>query len=214
MLYGRRRGHTLTPTKQALLQQKLPEMQVTLPEKGQLDIGKDKDLWLEIGFGGGEHLAWQAKSNPGVHIIGCEPFINGIASLLTHLKEDGTTNVSIHPNDVWELLNVLPEASLSRAFILHPDPWPKKRHHKRRLINKDFLSKLASLMKPGSELRIGSDDPLYTPWIESCLESHPTFQSTLSHSHDTQPEDWPTTRYQEKAIREGRVCRFFSYVRT
>jgi tRNA (guanine-N7-)-methyltransferase len=169
-LYGRRRGRRLRVGQQELLEELLPKLRIALPEAGE-PFGADalfgpeiRDLWLEIGFGGGEHLAWQAARHPEIGFIGAEFFLNGIASLLGHLARGGIGNVRIHPEDARPLLHALPDRSIGRAFLLFPDPWPKARHARRRFVGPENLAELARILKPGAELRIASDDPGYVAW--------------------------------------------------
>lgn len=208
--YGRRRGRRLRAGKQAL-------MDVLLPKLGigdwGLGIGEEyplpnaqslmpKPLWLEIGFGGGEHLVYQAAHHRDVGIIGCEPYINGIAELLKNIEGHKLKNVRIFPGDARLLIEKLPDACLERVFILYPDPWPKARHHKRRLISKAFLDSLVRVMKPGAELRLATDHEDYATWMLERLLSHTAFQWTAKTCDDwlKPPADWITTRYEQKRL--------------
>jgi tRNA (guanine-N7-)-methyltransferase len=163
------------------------------------------DLWLEVGFGAGEHLAYQAKANPSIGMIGCEPFVNGIASLLSHLDEQHIENVRIFTDDARLLLSRLPEASVGRLFALFPDPWPKKRHHKRRLINVEIVQTLAHVLKDCAELRLATDQAEYARWILWHLNEHPAFTWMALGPDDwrARPLDWPVTRYEKKARARG-----------
>ena len=164
------------------------------------------DVWLEIGFGGGEHLLWQARENPNIGLIGCEPFRDGVVRVLTAIDDEQLSNIRLHSDDARPLIRALEASSVSRVFILFPDPWPKKRHNKRRLINADLADNLARVMKSGSELRIATDIDDYLKAILLTFHSHPEFiwlaKSPLDWRH--RPHDWPATRYEQKAIREGR----------
>ncbi len=173
-------------------------------------------VWLEIGFGGGEHLAWQAEANPDVGIIGCEPFINGVASLLKQIDDRGLDNIRIHANDARDLLETLPDACLDRVFILFPDPWPKARHHRRRIVAPATLEQLARIMRPGTELRLATDHADYGRWMLRHLIRHPAFRWRARRPADwrQRPEDWPATRYEAKAIAAGRACLYLSFERT
>lgn len=163
-------------------------------------------VWLEIGFGAGEHLAWQAETNPRTGIIGCEPFINGVAALLGEIETRKLANIRLWDSDAREVLGWLGEGSLDRVFMLYPDPWPKARHHKRRLVSPRTLATLARVMRPGAELRIGSDIPDYVRATLEAVFTTPDFEWLAERPEDwrARPPDWPQTRYEKKAIREGR----------
>lgn len=204
--FGRRRGRRLRPTKQGLFDTLLPKLTLALPESGTLDVRalfpRQKDYWLEIGFGGGEHLAHQAGLNPGVGIIGCEPYINGIADLLKHIDSHKLDNIAVFTEDARLLMAKLPDASLSRVFILYPDPWPKARHHKRRLVSRELLDELARIMKPGAVLRLATDHADYCTWMLERLLPYPEFSWTAKDCDDwLKPwSDWIPTRYEQKAL--------------
>lgn len=172
-------------------------------------------LYLEIGFGGGEHLARMATLHKDVHFIGCEPYVNGISGLLKHIETNGTKNIHIYTDDVRELFATMPDASIERVYILYPDPWPKVRHHKRRLLQKPLLDMLARVMKPGAELRIATDWDDYATWILEQLLPHPAFAWQASSAEDwTKPwDEYAPTRYEEKAKREGRSSSYFRFTR-
>lgn len=209
-LYGRRKGRPLRPAQRAALERLLPELELDLgclSTDPKALFGEQADaLWLEIGFGGGEHLAWQAERNPEVGIIGAEFYINGVASLMKQLEDSGARNVRVHEGDALDLLAALPAGCLDRVFILFPDPWPKTRHHKRRIVARPVLDRLAQLMKPGAELRIATDDPSYREWILERVTDHPWFDWTAAGPDDwrRRSADWPATRYEKKALRAGR----------
>lgn len=172
-------------------------------------------MWLEIGFGGAEHLIWQAEHNPAIGLIGCEPFEDGVAKALTAIDEKALRNVLLHPDDARDLLRWLPESSIGRAFILFPDPWPKKRHVKRRLISPHLLDLLARVLRPGAELRIGTDIGDYLRTILIAFHGERRFRWTARGPADWRhrPADWPQTRYEQKAVRHGRRCYYLSFVR-
>jgi tRNA (guanine-N7-)-methyltransferase len=172
-----------------------------------------KEIWLEIGFGGGEHLAAQAAAHPDAGIVGCEPFVNGVVSLLGHVKSRDLRNVRIWPHDARDLIARLPPASLARAFILFPDPWPKARHHKRRLIAAPFLDALARVLAPSAELRVATDDADYRDWILERLADHPAFRPQDRAGWHARPPDWPPTRYEQKAIAAGRAPAYMRFRR-
>ena len=172
--------------------------------------------WLEIGFGGGEHLIWQADANPDVGLIGCEVFEDGVVKALSAIEEGGLANVRLSTEDARELLRHLPDASLDRVFILFPDPWPKKRHVKRRLVNRGLFDHLARVMRPGGELRIGTDIADYLRTMLLAARGRADFAWQVQGPRDwrLRPTDWPQTRYEAKAVREGRRCYFLRFIRT
>jgi len=209
LLYGRRKGPKLSAHQERLLETLLPKLrlnlQASVDPKNYFSGRAISDVWLEIGFGAGEHLLWQAEHHPDVGIIGAEPYISGIAKLLSKLAQssDGhNKNICIHDNDARDILEALPDASLGRVFILFPDPWPKSRHHKRRFIQTSMLDVLARVMKPGAELRFASDDADYAAWTLERVIAHPVFAWTATRAQDwkTRPPDWPETRYEAKAL--------------
>lgn len=210
--YGRRRGKKLRPNREKLVDELLPQLTIDISKVDTVLDGW-KEVWLEVGFGAGEHLVWQAERNPDVLVIGAEPYINGVAKLLSEIEAKGLKNIRILPNDVRPLLDALPAASLNRVFVLFPDPWPKKRHWERRFIGPDNLDRLARLMPPGAELRLATDDKSLLPWMTSHTRKHPAFQWNIAKCHDwlTRPDDWPATRYERKAIK-GRPY-FLRYTR-
>jgi tRNA (guanine-N7-)-methyltransferase len=206
-LYGRRRGKKLRAGQEALLDTLLPKLLIDIPPEPQkLDLaalfGGARDIWLEVGFGAGEHLVWQAAEHPDVGLIGCEPFINGVAKCLAHIERMAVANVRLFTDDARLLMAALPERSLSRVFILFPDPWPKTRHHKRRFVQRATLDGLAPLMKAGAELRLATDDPSYLPWMVEHACTHPAFDWLAERPSDwrSRPADWPPTRYEEKML--------------
>lgn len=186
----------------------LPQIAVKIPEGGTLDPCALFDralcaLWLEIGFGGGEHLAAQAAANPNVGFLGCEPFVNGVASLLGHVEKMGVKNVRIYPDDARVLLDALPEACLEKCFVLFADPWPKKRHHERRFIGPANLPRLARTIKCGGELRLATDVMPLADWMREHATAHPAF--TCVYDGTTPPADWVETRYEQKGRAAGRA---------
>lgn len=218
-LYGRRRGRKLRAGRRALMDTKLPLLRITLPASGSIDPRKlfsppAREIWLEIGFGGGEHLAAQAESHPGIGFIGAEVFENGIAKLLAEVEDRGLGNIRIFADDALLLLDRLADRSLGRVFILFPDPWPKERHKKRRLVSRETLAILARVMKPGAELRLATDDPDYAAWMAELLGSQDGFEARGQGegAWAARPLDWPATRYEQKAV-SGQPARFFLYRR-
>jgi tRNA (guanine-N7-)-methyltransferase len=220
MLYGRRRGHRLRAGQAGLVDALLPRLRVALDGDGPVDparlfVPPAAAVWLEIGFGGGEHLAWQAAANPDVGLIGCEPFVNGVAALLARIDRDGLTNIRIHDGDARHILERLAPASVARLFLLFPDPWPKRRHHKRRFVLRANLDRLARVVAPGGELRFASDSPDYVRWTLFHVHAHGAFAWTARSPRDwrTRPADWPSTRYESKALEAGRTPYYLSFVR-
>lgn len=205
MLYGRRKGPRLSAHQESLLRELLPELVLTLQPRADARTyfsAAVDDVWLEVGFGGGEHLMWQAQHHPGVGFIGAEPYVNGVVKLLSKLETDRQANLRIYPGDAREIVAALPEASLGRVFILFPDPWPKTRHHKRRFLQTETLNDLARVMKPGAILRFASDDAGYVEWTLERLAAHPAFAWMATRIADWQlrPADWPSTRYEVKEL--------------
>ncbi len=216
-LYGRRQGHALRIGQQQLVDELLPR--VSVPAEGALDartlFGDDRPLWLEIGFGAGEHLAGQAAANPQVGLIGCEPFLNGVVGALGHIERQGLANVRLHMGDAIQVLERLPDAGLDRVFLLHPDPWPKARHAKRRFMNPGPLDLIAAKLKPGGEFRLGTDHPIYCRWAMMQMNGRRDFEWLARRPADWQvrPADWPETRYEAKARRLGHEVWYFRYLR-
>jgi len=213
-LYGRRTGHKLRVGQAAMLEADLPALSIA-PDADLAALFPGQPLWLEIGFGRGEHMVAQAAAHPDIGIIGAEPFLDGVVGALVNIREAAITNIRLHHGDALDLLDRLPPASLSRAFLLHPDPWPKARHAKRRFVNPGPLALLARALKPGAELRIGTDHPIYCHWTLQQLQNHPDFtwlaETPADWNH--RPEDWPPTRYEQKALKEGREVWYFRFQR-
>jgi tRNA (guanine-N7-)-methyltransferase len=203
-LYGRRKGPKLSG-RQAELRRTLLTALAYDPVKDAFSQFPNsvQDLWLEVGFGAGEHLVWQAQAHPQVGLIGAEPYEMGMAKLLTKLEERPLNTVRLYEGDGREIIENLPDASLGRFFLLFPDPWPKTRHHKRRFLQMEMLDQLARVLKPGAELRFASDDKSYLPYALERLMAHPAFDwlATGPASWKTRPADWPPTRYETKAIK-------------
>ncbi len=218
--YGRRHGKTLRKSQKGYLSEDLGELRPRRitheenPARETIDptaiFGDDRPLWLEVGFGGGEHMVHMAARYPQVGVIGCEPFINGVAMLLGKIRAAGVTNVSVHPGDARDLMDVLPDACIDRAFLNYPDPWPKARHHRRRFVTPEHLIPLARVMRPGAEFRVASDIPDY---IRQTLEEVPKAGFTLVGDGPVAWEDWPSTRYEQKALREGRLPHYVTFRR-
>ena len=221
--YGRRKGKHLKASHERYLGEDLAAWSpgpVSWDENpGRLPLDTDamfggRPVWLEIGFGAGEHMIAQAAANPGVGIVGAEPYVNGVAALLGKLRDARVDNVRIHPGDARDLMDVLPGASLSRAFLLYPDPWPKARHHRRRFVTPEHLDPLARAMRPGAALRIATDIPDY---VRQALLEVPRagFGWTAGGPRDWREpwDDWTRTRYETKALREGRVPYYLTFER-
>jgi tRNA (guanine-N7-)-methyltransferase len=211
LLYGRRRGRPLRTGQRGLVDGLLPQVSLALPDSGTLDTATlfdfpPADIWIEIGFGGGEHLAAQAAAHRDIGMLGCEVFENGIVKLLTEMQRIALTNIRILSDDARLLLAALPAESVGRAFILFPDPWPKMRHHKRRIVSTETLDTLGGLMKDGAELRIATDDLGYLEWMLAVVTTHRDFAWLAEGPADwrERPADWPPTRYEAKAIAAGR----------
>lgn len=187
------------------------------PERRPLDLGhrfQGKPVWLEIGFGSGEHLVHQAAAHPEVAIIGCEPFINGVATLLGKIRAADVKNVAVYPDDVRDLFEVLPDASVERAFLLYPDPWPKKRHHRRRFVTPGYLNALARVLKPGAIFRVATDIEDYVrQTMEEVPKSGFEWQAQSASDWRMGWQDWISTRYEKKALREGRTPHYMTFRR-
>lgn len=221
--YGRFKGKGLRKAQENALQKDLDALSPGAvswednPDRVPLDLEqlcRGRALWLEVGFGGGEHLVHQAQANPDVHIIGCEPYINGVAMLLRKIEAAGISNLSVYPGDARHLFDVLPDQSVDRAFLLYPDPWPKKRHHRRRFVTAEHLRPLYNRMAPGSIFRVATDIPDY---VRQTLIEAPKagFHWTATCPNDwRQPwDDWISTRYEQKALREDRVPHYLTFRR-
>lgn len=188
----------------------------SLLDPRRLFAAPPRDVWLEIGFGAGEHLLAQARRHPDVGFVGCEPYVNGIAALLPAIAEEGIDTVRIFPDDARRLLPALADASLGRVFVLFPDPWPKARHHERRLIAAETIRQLGRILRPGGELRLASDHAGYVRWMLEYLTREPSpFQWLARRPPDwrTRPEDAVVTRYEEKALERGVACVHLRFVR-
>lgn len=203
-LYGRRKGPKLSERQSGLRRTLLSELayRVGEPPLKQFSNGV-QEVWLEVGFGAGEHLVWQAQQHPNTALIGAEPYEMGVAKLLTKLEETPLNNVRIYEGDGREIIEALPDQSLGRFFLLFPDPWPKVRHHKRRFLQMDMLDQLFRVLRPGAELRFATDDKSYLPYALERLIAHPGFDwlAESSSGWKSRPADWPPTRYEIKAIK-------------
>ena len=220
-LYGRGRGHRLRPRQLRLLEVTLPRLALTREQAGDplaAFTPRPAQLWLEVGFGSGEHALAQIAAHPEAGLIASEVFDNGICSLLSHLVPEGGEeaaplpgNLRLWTDDARTLLRLLPDRSLDRLFLLFPDPWPKARHAKRRFIHPALLPLLARVLKPGAEWRAASDDPTYQAWVAEVMAAQTLFDARPPVTG--RPPDWPATRYEAKALREGRTPRYWTFVR-
>jgi tRNA (guanine-N7-)-methyltransferase len=214
--YGRIKARPIKPRQAALLDSLLPKLRVPpQPFDPRALMTAAKAVWVEIGFGGGEHMAAQAARHPDALILGAEPFQNGVASALRHIDEQALTNVRIQDGDARELLARLPDASIARVFILFPDPWPKVRHHKRRLIQAETVAEFARVLAPGGGLRFASDWADYVDWALARIQADPAFRWTAEAAADwrSPPADHVTTRYEEKRLGDCAPV-FLDFVRT
>ena len=217
-LYGRSSGHKLRPAQQQLIDTLLPAIAVQADgEVGSRRLfGDDRPLHLEIGFGSGEHLAARADLLPDHGFIGCEPFINGVAAALAHIRDRHLANIRIWRGDALDVLRRVPDAALSFVYLLHPDPWPKARHSKRRMINDGPLELIAAKLKPGGELRVATDHPTYLEWTLMVMQRHAKRFEWLAQKPSDflePPGGWIETRYGAKSLREGRRPYYLRYRR-
>ena len=232
-LFGRRKGPSLSARQKELMTTLLPELALRLQAgcAPTTYFENVSEVWLEIGFGAGEHLLWQATANPHAGIIGVEPYISGIAKLLSKIslspvggegRAEGVvfplnspSNIRLYTEDARDVILALPDASLSRVFLLFPDPWPKMRHHKRRFVQMEMLDSLARVLRKGAEFRFATDHSDYLAWTLERLSAHPEFAWLARSPEDwrERPADWPETRYEAKAIAAGRTCTYLRFVR-
>ncbi|MBD3765884.1 MAG: tRNA (guanosine(46)-N7)-methyltransferase TrmB [Rhodobacterales bacterium] len=217
--YGRVHGKTLRPAQKAYLAEDLERLRlrgVTREENPGRDVldlaarAAGRPVWLEVGFGGGEHLVHQAARNPGVLLIGAEPFVNGVAMALGKIRAAGVANLALHPGDVRDLFDVLPVGALAKVFLNYPDPWPKARHHRRRFVTPGYLGPLARAMAPGAEFRLATD---IADYARQAREEVPQAGFAPVSDSGTPWEDWIRTRYEAKALREGRVPEYLTWRR-
>jgi len=221
--YGRRKGKHLKPSQERYVAEDLAALSPGAvswednPARNLIDLKNlfgSKPVWIEIGFGGGEHLVHQAQMNPHVGIIGCEPYINGVAMLLGKLRRADVSNLRVFPGDARDLLDVLPPRSIAKAFLLYPDPWPKARHHRRRFVTPEHLVPLARVLAPGGEFRIATDIPDYVRQSLEQVPRHGFAWQAMCATDWRQPwPDWVPTRYEQKALREGRMPHYLTFRR-
>ena len=218
VFYGRRQGHKLNPKQAHLVESFLPSIRVTdfaaTPMRAFTQNNFElENLVMEIGFGGGEHLAAQAEANPNVGFIGCEPFLNGVAKLLNLIQQHDLLNIRIHDEDARDLIELMPDSCLAAIYLLYPDPWPKKKHHKRRFLNPENLHQIHRLLKPDGMFYFASDIPDYVSWALMELRDHGGFewQARASKDWKTSFAGWVRTRYEEKALTAGRTPTYLRF---
>jgi len=220
--FGRRKGKRLRAGQETLVEVLLPQLRVQFPSVLEaIDVPKlfrrsPMHVILEIGFGGGEHLAAQARAHPDVGFIGCEPFVSGVAKLLAVIERERLDNIRIWDRDATELIPGLPPASIDHAYLLYPDPWPKRRQRKRRFLSDETLDRLARVLRPGAELRFATDIDDYAGWaLARVLRSHHfTWRAERPDNWRKPWPDWPGTRYEAKAFREGRTPSYLTFRRS
>ena len=217
-LYGRAKGKPLRLGQQDLVERLLPV--ISVPDEGPISaerlFGERRPLHFEIGFGGGEHLAARADLLPDHGFIGCEPFVNGVAQALTHVRDGGLGNVRLHMGDALEVLERVPDGALSFVYLLHPDPWPKARHAKRRMMNDGPVRLIAAKLRPGGEFRFGTDHPVYLRHALMIMRRHRDLFEWLCESRECferRPGGWPETRYEAKARKLGHEVWYFRFRR-
>jgi len=218
-LYGRQRSHALRPRQEKLLAETLPRLRFAAPaDPASAFATPPAEIWLEVGFGGGEHARTLAETHPHVGLIAAEVFEQGLCSLLSALVPDGAEATALLPGNLrlWDddartLLRELPEQSLSRLYLMFPDPWPKARHAKRRFVHPDLVGLVASRLKPGAEWRAASDDPTYQAWVTDVMGAQTLFEAPPPATE--RPPGWPPTRYEAKAHRAGRTPLYWVFTR-
>lgn len=214
--YGRVNGRKLGKEQTHLIENVLPKVALEIESDNVSGIYEtSRPVCIEIGFGGGEHLAQYAAQNPEILCIGCEPFINGVARLLKYIDSDNIENIKILHGDARMLLEQTPDSSVDKIFLLFPDPWPKARHHKKRIVNDSMLDELSRVLKKGGILEIATDHADYADWIDEHLAKADSLSETETTKGQrlTPPQDWIRTRYQEKGEEAGRYATFFNFVR-
>ena len=222
--YGRIKGKSLHAAQQRYLDEDLPKLRLggvdwdENPDRASIDMKArfgTGPVWLEIGFGSGEHLVHQAQANPHVSFIGCEPYINGVATLLGKIRKAGVNNITVHPGDARDLFDVLPDDAIEKAFLLYPDPWAKARHHRRRFVTPEHLGPLHQVLRAGSTFRVATD---IADYVRQTLEEVPKagFEWLAEGPEDWREawDDWLSTRYEQKALREGRTPHYLTFRRS
>lgn len=221
LIFGRRRGRKLSPTRENIFGHWLPRLSIPLPAPGgmldpaSLFSAPKKAYWVEVGFGDGGHMFALAEQNPEIGFLGVEPYEHGVAKLVMRVAEKlengGSDNIRILTDDARLLLKALPDRSVQRGFTLFPDPWPKKRHQWRRIVNADTLADWARLIAPGDQLRVATDVPDYQRWMLRHILAEPRFDWQAETSTDwlRRPADWPPSKYEQKAIAAGRTPHYY-----
>lgn len=221
LIFGRRRGRKFSPTRETTFADWLPRLSIALPPEGRvlhpasLFATPMKEYWVEIGFGDGQHLFALADANPEVGFLGVEPYEPGVAKLVSRIarrvEAGGPDNIRILMDDARLLLKALPDGGIARGFTLFPDPWPKKRHQWRRIVNAETLNDWARLIPSGGELRLATDVPDYQRWMLRHILAEPRFDWQAATSADwlRRPADWPASKYEQKAISAGRTPHYY-----
>ncbi len=221
-LHGRRIGHKLSPRQQKLWNTVLPRIRISLDDEHEDRCNPQnwfdssiKKVWLEIGFGSGEHLLNQAKAHPEIGFIGCEPYVNGVVKVLSGIEQNNIGNIRIYDDDAFHVICQLSPKTISRVFLLFPDPWPKKRHAKRRFVTRENAAHLADIMQGGAELRIASDIGAYVRSTLLTFADHDEFSwvDDGPHRWNFRTEDWPQTRYEQKALSAGRKPAYLTFLK-
>ena len=217
-IWGRRQSRPLKENQRQALVDLWPEVSLELPEQSMINLSDlfnapPTDFWLEIGFGGGEHLAAQAALHTDIGFVGCEPFINGVASLVVHIQEQSLKNIRVVKDDARLLLARIPDQSVGRIFVLFPDPWPKQRHHKRRIIQDATVATFGRILKQDGLLLMATDDAPYAQWMQDIMAECHEFELVLNGRENVyeRPKDWPITRYEQKGINQGRAPVYLVY---
>ena len=217
VVYGRRQGHKLHPRQAKLVDDLLPRLRVDVQAEACPADWFSQPFTayaLEIGFGGGEHLASRARAQADTGFIGCEPFLNGVAKLLIEIDEDNLANIAVHDDDARDVLEALPEHCLDQVYLLYPDPWHKNRHNKRRFISPENLDQVFRVLRPGGRFLVASDIPQYIDWTLNHLRAQGGFGwQDEKADRRSPPQGWPGTRYEAKALREGRVPTYLEFIR-
>ncbi len=220
--YGRLKGKHMKDTQKDYVVEDLAGLSLPNvtweenPERTKMDMKTqfgDKPVWLEVGFGGGEHMVHQAIANPDVQFLGCEPYINGVGMLLGKIRNAGVKNITLHPGDARDVMDILPTGSIDRAFLLYPDPWPKKRHHRRRFVTPEHLDPLARCLKAGAIFRVATDIEDYVRQTMEQMTQRDDFEWLSQTADDwrTAWPDWHSTRYEQKALREERTPHYMTF---
>jgi tRNA (guanine-N7-)-methyltransferase len=218
-LHGRRKAKKLRTHHTALVDNMLPHLALDLSkplgDPAALFPHRPESFWMEIGFGGGEHMIQEALRHPDVGVFGCEPFVNGVAKALALIAEADLCNIRLYNGDAGDVIDAMPDATLSCVYLLYPDPWPKRRQHKRRFLSDDMLARLARVMRSGAELRFATDIDHNAGWVLARILRAPDFvwpAQSAADWHVPWP-DWESTRYESKALSEGRQPAYFTFLR-